>query len=96
MRALSLIAVLVAGTAAAQLRTIPADAERGELRHVQENVVELDGKRETLAPGAQIRDKANRIVQPATVSPGAIVKYRRDANGAVSQVWILTPDEAAR
>ena len=96
MRALSLIAVLVASTAAAQLRTIPADAERGELRHVQENVVELDGKRETLAPGAQIRDQTNRIILPGAVSPGAIVKYRRNANGAVSQVWILTPDEAAR
>jgi hypothetical protein len=96
MRALSLIAVLVAGTAVAQLRTIPADAERGELRHVQENVVEVDGKRETLAPGAQIRDEANRIIVPTAVSPGTLVKYRRDANGALSQVWILTPDEAAR
>ena len=96
MRALALIAVFVAGTAAAQLRTIPADAERGELRHVQENVIELDGKRETLAPGAQIRDEANRIILPGAVAPGAIVKYRRDANGAVSQVWILTTEEAAR
>ena len=94
MRVLSLIAVLIAGTAVAQLRTLPADAERGELRHVQENVVEVNGKRETLAPGAQIRDETNRIILPTAVSPGALVKYRLDASGHVRQVWILTPKEA--
>ena len=96
MRAFALIAALVASTAMAQLRSIPNEAERAEMRHVELNIVELNGKQERLAPGAQIRDQANRIIVPAALAPGALVKYLRDENGAVSQVWILTPEEAAR
>jgi hypothetical protein len=96
MRALALIAAFVAATAMAQLRTIPEAAERAEIRHVEPNVIELNGRQERLTPGAQIRDQANRIIVPAALPPGALVKYLRDASGAVSQVWILTPEEAAR
>jgi len=99
---LRLVAVaLLAGWAAlaaaqAQLRTIPADAKRGSLRHVQEMVVEIDGSRRLLAPGAQIRDESNRVVLPVAVRPDALVKYRVDGDGNVQQVWILTPQEAAQ
>ena len=95
MRAAALfIALLYAGLAAAQLRTIPADAERAEIRHVQSHSVELNGQRAELAPGAQIRDAANRIIVPTALPAGALVKYRRDASGHVREVWILTPQEA--
>jgi hypothetical protein len=96
VRLFALIALLVAGAAAAQLRTIPADAERGEMRHVQGATIELNGARETLAPGARIRDQENRVIVPAALPSGAVVKFRRDANGAVQEVWILTPEEASR
>jgi hypothetical protein len=96
MRATALIALLFAGVAAAQLRTIPADAQRAKLRHVEQNRIELDGKAAQLAPGAQIRDTSNRIVVPSAVPAGTLVKYRRDASGAVRQIWILTPEEAKR
>ena len=96
MRAYALIAAFVAGTAMAQLRSIPEDAERAEIRHVEQNIIELNGKQERLAPGAQIRDQANRVIVPATVQAGVLVRYLRDASGAVSQIWILTPEEAAR
>jgi hypothetical protein len=96
MRRFALIGAFIASTAAAQLRTLPADAERGELRHVRENVVELNGKRESLAPGARIRDQSNRIIVPSAVTTLSVVKYRRDANGTLSEVWILTPEEAVR
>jgi len=96
VRLLALIALLVASAAAAQLRTIPADAERGEVRHVQASIVELNGARETLAPGVRIRDPQNRLIVPAALPAGALVKFRRDANGAVREVWILTPAEASR
>ena len=94
MRALLLILAMFAGAAAAQLRTIPADAQRAEMRHVQENVVELNGQRAQLAPGAQIRDAANRVIVPAALPSGSQVKYRLDASGHVREVWILTPQEA--
>ena len=39
MRALLLILALFAGAAAAQLRTIPPDAERAEMRHLEGGIV---------------------------------------------------------
>ena len=90
--------VLLAGSAAAsaQLRTIPADAKRAQMSHVQEMIVEVDGKRERLAPGAQIRDVNNLVLLPAALPAGSQVKYRRDGAGMVRQVWILSPQEAAQ
>ena len=96
MRTALAIALLFAGAAAAQLRTIPAEAERAQIRHVQENVVELNGQRAQLAPGAQIRDTSNRVIVPTALPTDALVKYRLDDNGQVREVWILTPEEAAR
>ena len=95
MRAPLLILALFASAAVAQLRTIPADAQRAEMRHVQENVVELNGQRAQLAPGARIRDGSNRVIMPTALPSGSLVKYRLDANGQVREVWILTPEEAA-
>jgi hypothetical protein len=91
--------VLLAGYAVlslAQFRTIPEDAQRGVMRHVREMVVEIDGKQQRLAPGAQIRNEGNLIVVPGAVPPGTLVKYRLDVEGNVRQVWFLTPQEAAQ
>ena len=95
MRALLLILAMFASAAEAQLRTIPADAQRAEMGHVQENVVELNGQRAQLAPGAQIRDASNRLIVPTALPSGSLVRYQRDKSGQVTQVWILTPQEAA-
>lgn len=84
-----------AALANAQLRAIPGDAMRGELRHLQDTVIELDGRQARLSPGAQIRDTSNRIVLPASVTETTVVKYLRDETGAVHRVWILTPQESA-
>ena len=96
MRAIALIALVFAASAFAQLRTIPADAKRAKMSHVQERIVDLNGKREMLAPGAQIRDSANRVIVPSALPANSLVKYRRDPSGAVHEVWILTRQEAAQ
>ena len=96
MRRWLLAALLLAGPAAAQLRTIPADAKLGEIRHLQEMLVELDGKPQRLAPGAQIRDPDNRLVIPLSLSEKQSVKYLLDAQGLVQRVWLLTAEERAR
>jgi hypothetical protein len=97
MRAIALIAAaLFAVTALAQLRTIPQDAKRAKMSHVQERIVELDGKREMLAPGAHIRDAGNRIIVPSALPANSLVKYRRNASGALQEIWILTADEAKK
>ena len=97
MRALFvLLFASLAIPAAAQLRTIPKDAQRAQIRHVQANVVELNGERAQLSPAAQIRDASNRIMLPTALPAGSLVKYRLDATGKVREVWILTPEEAAQ
>ncbi len=82
--------------ASAQLRSIPEDAKRAQMRHVQDMLIELDGAPQRLAPGAQIRDASNRVILPTAIPEGVQVKYRLDAEGQVRQVWILTPEEAAK
>jgi len=88
--------LLAAPLASAQVRGIPEDARVGEIRHLQEMVVEIDGAAQQLAPGAQIRDASNRLIPPTAIPPGTRVKYLVDAAGQVQKVWILTPEEAQR
>src|ERR671924_53007 len=83
-------------SAQAQLRTIPGEAKEGDLRHVHEAIVSINGSELRLAPGAQIRDESNRLVVPAAVPPGSRVKYLLDSEGLVRQVWILSPQEASK
>jgi hypothetical protein len=95
-----LVAVLacawLSGTAQAQFRSIPAEAKRGVVRHVEAMDVEIDGKRQRLAPGAQIRDSRNLLVVPAALPSGALARYLLDTQGMVARIWILSPEEAAR
>ncbi len=88
--------MLATGTAIAQLRPIPAEAKRGELTHVQENIVKLDDKMLRLSPGALIRDTNNVIVLPAMVPAESPVRYQLDSQGMLHRVWLLSPEEAAR
>jgi hypothetical protein len=88
--------LLAAPLATAQVRSIPEDARVGQIRHLQEMVVEIDGAAQQLAPGAQIRDTSNRLILPTAIPPGTRVKYLVDASGQVHRVWILTPEEAQR
>ena len=63
-RALALcLLVGLAPSALAQLRTIPADALSGTMRHLQGMLVEINGTPVMLAPGAQIRDADNRAAK---------------------------------
>ena len=87
--------MLASAAAHAQLRTIPQEAKRGEMRHLRDMVVAIDGVPQRLSPAAQIRDAANRIVVPTALPAGAQVRYLLDREGLVRQVWILTPLEAA-
>jgi hypothetical protein len=96
LRLLIACACLASAGAHAQLRTIPQEAKAGGIRHVQDMVVAIDGVELRLAPGAQIRDASNRVVLPTAVPAGANVKYVLNDEGLVRQVWILTPEEAAK
>ena len=91
------LALAAFGDASAQLRSIPDDAKRAQLRYVREMIVEIDGDRVLLSPGSQIRSVDNRIVLPSSLPQDSLsVKYMTDAGGLVHRVWILSQEEAAR
>ena len=94
----TLFLILMAiGSAWAQMRTLPADTERGFIRHIEGLSVSIDGKPMRLAPGATIRAQNNLIIVPTALpSEGALAEYLLDRDGQISRVWLLTPAEAKR
>lgn len=78
------------------IRTFPADVQRGELTVLQGNLVQLGSAQEQLAPGARIFNLHNRVQLPVTLAGQTlVVNYRRTATGQISQVWLLSAQEAA-
>ena len=96
-----LTATLVASTAlplAAQTsRPFPASALRGALQVTQAPELELNGQPARLSPGARIRGTNNMLQLSASLTgQSLLVHYTLEPSGLVHEVWILTPDEAAR
>lgn len=88
----------LAGAVAAQTtRPFPAHALRGTLVVAQPPEVQLNSQPGRLAPGARIRG-ADNLVQLSGTLVGAklLVHYTLDPTGLLQDVWVLTPDEAAR
>ena len=81
--------------AVAQVRQYPDDAKRGRVVHIQDVAVEIDGQPMRLSASAQARGQNNLIMVPASLPPGALVKYTLDGTGQIHRVWVLTPEEAA-
>jgi hypothetical protein len=88
-------ALMLASAAVAQVRQIPDVAKRGNIVHIQGPIVEIDGQRMRLSPGARIRSQANLFIVPMSLPPGALVKYTLDGSGQIRRIWVLTPEEAA-
>ena len=90
-------ALLFGAGAFSQSRAIPDDAKRGYFRHVEGMAMTVDGKVVQLASGAQIRNRQNLIIVPASFpGKGAWADYALDRNGQVFRVWVLTPEELRR
>ena len=92
------LALALAGAVSAQTsRPFPAHALRGTLVVVQPPEVQVNGQAARLAPGSRIRG-ADNLVQLSGMLVGAklLVHYTLDPTGLVQDVWVLTPDEAAR
>jgi hypothetical protein len=95
MRFLALLLLLIGSAALAQLRSIPKEAQHGQIRHLEAMVIELNGKPAQLSAGAQIRDPDNRLVLPASLTEKVDVGYTLDGAGLVHRVWILSERERA-
>ena len=92
------LSLALAGAVSAQTsRPFPATALRGALVVVQPPDVQLNGQAARLAPGSRIRGADNMVQMSGTlVGYQWLVHYTLDPTGLVQDVWILTPDEAAR
>jgi hypothetical protein len=92
----ALVLTFAAGAAEAQLRTIPPDAKRAKVKHVQGMTIAVDGKTAQLSAGAQIRDAENRVMVPTALTAESLAKVQLNPQGQVHRVWLLTPFEAAQ
>jgi hypothetical protein len=84
-----------AATAHAQLpRQLPSNGKLGELSGKQPYpLVLIGGKSLRLAPGGRIFDQHNRtLVHDALPEEGAVL-FVEDANGDLSRIYILRPEE---
>lgn len=90
-------AVLLGLVAVAHARPFPPEALRGDLVVTAPPEVLINQKPARLAPGARIRDGANRVVLSGSlVGQKLVVHYTRFADGQLRDVWLLTAAEAAR
>ncbi len=89
---------LAVSSATAQVqRNFPADALRGTLVVANAPEITLNGAPARMAPGARIRGQNNMLAMSASLTgQRLLVHYTLDMQGNVKDVWILTPEEAAR
>jgi len=77
-------------------RILPENTTKGELVVGSPTSAAVDGRPMTLAPGVQIRDPFNTMVLPGMIRQPVPVRYQTDMTGAISKVWILSQQEAAK
>ena len=92
---LGLLAWLLLFAPAQAARDFPQDALRGTLTaHAYPNY-RIGSATYRLAPGGRIFNEQNLIVMPASLpARKAEIMYRLDYQGYLSEVWLLTREEA--
>ena len=94
--ALVLLAIFfVMGAAWAQQRTLPENAKAGMLGAYAYPEVNVGGRWYRFSPGVRIVDQRNMNILPAMLKNSGPVAYTLDAYGLITQLWLLTPQEAA-
>ncbi len=91
------IGVFFINSQAQTLRNFPSAALRGTISFKAPPEIVVNGKVERLSPGARIKGANNLLVLSASLAGQEfVVNYKREnIGGMVSEVWILTPEEAA-
>ncbi len=93
-KVLLFLAFLLVTSAAWAERPLPEDGVRATLTGSQPYPqVQLGSKVYRMAPGGIIRDEENRKIVHGGLPPRAQVLFLSDANGEISRIWILTPEE---
>jgi len=94
------LALALAGVTAAHAQTarnFSAQTLRGALEVTEPPAVLLNGEPARLAPGAKIFGQNNTtVVSSNLVGQRVLVHYTVDLLGQLKDIWLLTPQEAAR
>ena len=76
-------------------RGFPLKVERAEMAFVALPDVTINGQPERLPHYVRVRDERNAIVMPGIINGRtAVVNYVRNGRGEVSEIWILSAQEA--
>jgi hypothetical protein len=95
--ALPMLVASLCAHAQSNVRQFPPAAERGTMVVTYPPIIQMDGKPDRLSPGARIRGTNSMLVLSGSiVGQSLVVNYVREPLGLVHEVWILTPEEAAR
>jgi hypothetical protein len=92
-RLLALVVVAVLTACGSSSSRQPDGTMLGTLNSVQMSSVTIDGKPMRLVPGARIMTPSNTSVTPDHVPANSRIRYKLDANGQVTQVWLLPPEK---
>jgi hypothetical protein len=93
MRSLLALALVAVLAACGSSNRLPDGTILGTANAVQPSNITIDGKPMRLAPGARIMTPSNTSVTPDHVPANSRIRYKLDANGQVSQVWLLPPEK---
>jgi hypothetical protein len=93
MRSLLALVVVAVLAACGSSNRLSDGSYVGTLSPGQLSNVTIDGKPMRLAPGARILTTSNTSITPDHLPPNSRVRYKLDASGQVSQVWLLPPEK---
>jgi hypothetical protein len=93
---LIILAALSLSFSAYAMRNFPTNAQTGELRGIQNGAAQVGDKIYRLTPATRIYDTNNLIVLPVSAPQSGRVAFVLDAQGFLSKIWVLTPQEAAQ
>ena len=77
------------------VRPMPPGSAKAVMEPPGEGYAKFGGKPLLLAPGLQIRNTQNLIVQSGSIQQPVTVRYQIDPAGAVNRVWMLSAAEAS-
>jgi hypothetical protein len=91
MRRFAVLTILtvLALAACSSSKMLSDGSQLGVMTTQQLPVVIVDGSPMRLAPGARIMNAQNLSVTPNQVPPDSRVRYKVDASGQITQVWLL-------
>jgi len=94
-----LIALCALGCAASAMaeRNFPQDAKRGEMKAFRYPYMKIGDKTLHMSAGSRIFNEQNFIIMPSSLQKQAAqVMFSTDIGGELSEVWLLTAEEARR